>query len=83
MKAKRVKQDNVQDDTPRTTIRADVTQDEHTVIRRTAKNGYGMNISEFVRLSVDAQLKAATGKTLAELTEAEARHGHLVQEELF
>ena len=66
-----------------TTIRATVTPYEHAVVQRTAKVKHGMTIDEFVRMAVSRQLEATTGNTLADLADAEAKRGRIVQEELF
>lgn len=67
----------------KTTIRAAVTKAEHDAVKHVVRVKLGMTIDEFVRMSVDGQLKASTGKSLATLAEETGKRPKWVQGELF
>jgi len=67
----------------KTTLRTNVTEDEHEAVRWFARVKCGLTLDEFVRQSVDQNLQKLTGKPLAVLAEEAKTRGKLVQEELF
>ena len=66
-----------------TTIRAEVTRDEHDAVRHVARVKLGTTMDKLVREAVDEHMRRLTGKSLSDLA-AEARNrGKWVQGELW
>ena len=66
-----------------TTIRAEVTRDEHDAVRHIARVKLGTTMDKLVREAVDEHMRRLTGKSLSELAAEACNRGKWVQGELW